>query len=151
MRFIADEMLGKLARWLRMAGLDVAYEREITDARLLEMAQGEGRFLLTRDTRLIRRLKPEAYLFIHKDHLPEQVREFFGRFPELKASGSPLTRCVECNTPLVSLTKAEVKGKVWPYVYETQEHFTTCPTCHRIFWEATHVKHIKEKLGKLIP
>jgi uncharacterized protein with PIN domain len=150
MRFIADEMLGKLARWLRMAGFDVAYARQISDATLLKQAREEGRLLLTRDTRLIRRIPAAEYLFISKDHLPEQVREFFLRFPELRARQEPLSRCVECNALLVTVEKEAVKDKLWPYVYKTQEHFTTCPSCHRIYWEATHVKKIREKLGSLM-
>ncbi|MFO1464263.1 MAG: Mut7-C RNAse domain-containing protein [bacterium] len=151
MRFIADEMLGKLARWLRMAGLDVAYQRSIGDEQLLHRAGEEERILLTRDTRLIRRCPEPRYFFITQDHLPEQLRELFRHFPELKGQLSPLSRCVECNQPLVPIPRDQVRGKVWPYVYETQENFTTCPECHRIFWEATHVARIKEKLRRLLP
>lgn len=150
MRFLADEMLGKLARWLRMAGFDVAYQRAIPDSELLRLAASEGRLLLTRDTRLAQRLPPEDLLFIHNDHLPEQAAEFFARFPELKSRQDPLSRCVECNQPLTSIEKSEVRGKVWPYVYQTQEHFTTCPSCGRIYWQATHVAKIRQKLADLI-
>jgi len=54
-RFIADCMLGKLARWLRVLGYDAAYERRISDDDLVRRARSEGRILLTRDTRLVRR------------------------------------------------------------------------------------------------
>jgi uncharacterized protein with PIN domain len=149
-RFIADEMLGKLSRWLRMAGFDVLYLRQIDDAELLKIAQQESQFLLTRDTRLIRRCDPEKSLFIGQDHLADQLRELFGRFPELKSQARPLSRCVECNALLLPIAKEEVREKVWPYVYQSQEHFTTCPDCHRIYWEATHVAKIRKKLESLI-
>ena len=150
MRFLADEMLGKLARWLRMAGLDVAYRRKIADEELLEISRAESRFLLTRDTHLIRRCQPDSFLFISRDRLPEQCREFFSRFPNLKSELAPLSRCVECNSALLPVAKEEVRNKVWPYVYEHQESFTTCPSCRRIYWKATHVEKIRDKLESLI-
>ena len=150
MRFIADEMLGKLSRWLRMAGFDVAYRRQIPDEDLLEAARAESRVLLTRDTRLIQRCDPEQSLFIGHDLLADQLQEFFQRFPELKSQVVPLSRCVECNALLRPIAKEEIREKVWPYVYQHQERFTTCPDCHRVYWEATHVAKIREKLHQLI-
>lgn len=150
MRFAADEMLGKLARWLRVSGLDVTYQRDIPDWKLVREARKEGRIILTRDTKLVQRLEDEEHLFIEHDHLPEQIHQFYHRFPELKQEQAPLTRCLECNTPLESIDKAAVEGRVWPYVYQTQDHFTTCPDCGRIYWNATHVERMKEKLGELL-
>jgi uncharacterized protein len=146
-KFFADEMLGKLARWLRMSGLDVRYQRQIRDSELIYLAREESRILLTRDTHLIKRLAEAEFLFISRDHLPEQIKEFYARFPESRIEMKPFSRCVECNTPLEGIDKEQVKDKVWPYVYQTQENFTTCPTCKRIYWEATHVERIKQKLA----
>jgi uncharacterized protein with PIN domain len=133
-----------------MCGVDVLYERKIPDETLIQWARAEGRMILTRDTHLIKRLRPHECFFITKDHLEDQFREFCRCFPTLLQGQRPFSRCVECNTPLSKVEKDEVKGKVWPYVYKTQENFTTCPTCGRIYWEATHVKKIREKLERLI-
>ena len=38
-RFMADEMLGSLARWLRVLGYDTSYQRGSTDLELLRAAQ----------------------------------------------------------------------------------------------------------------
>lgn len=146
MIFIADEMLGKLARWLRMSGFDVLYFRQVSDEELIQKARNEGRILLTRDTRLIQRLAPNEYLFITQDHLQEQFLEFFRHFPDLSQDQHPFSRCAECNTPLEPIEKEKVRGKVWPFVFKTQDHFTLCPTCRRIYWEATHVRQIRQKL-----
>lgn len=80
MRFAADEMLGKLARWLRVSGHDVTYERYIDDGHLIRQARDEGRIILTRDTHLIERLQKSEYLFIHYDHLKDQLQEFYEHF-----------------------------------------------------------------------
>lgn len=116
---------------------------------LIETSRREGRVILTRDTHLIKRLKKEEYLFISHDYLEDQAQEVFTHFPQLLDQKNPLSRCAECNTPLQPIEKEKVKEKVWPYVYQTQENFTTCPTCQKIYWKATHVSRIEERLERL--
>src|SRR5580658_184832 len=60
-RWWADEMLGRLARYLRMVGLDTAYVPGLTDDEVVRRAGAEGRTLLTRDRQLARRV-PGAFL-----------------------------------------------------------------------------------------
>ena len=55
MKFIADGMLGKLTRWLRMLGQDVEYSNNMEDTDLLAAAKNENRILLTRDFELYQR------------------------------------------------------------------------------------------------
>ena len=55
MKFLADGMLGKLTRWLRMLGQNVKYSVQLSDEELLEAAKVEGRVLLTRDFELYKR------------------------------------------------------------------------------------------------
>ena len=151
MKFFADEMLGKLAHWLRMAGLDVAYQNNITDEALLTVAKAEDRILLTRDTHLIQRLKVGDYLFISHDHLEKQFEDFISQIPEAALEFHPFSRCSECNHLLEAIEKESVKDRVWTYVYETQDHFTHCPGCNRIYWPASHWKKIVQRLGHLLP
>lgn len=53
MKFLADGMLGKLTRWLRMLGQDVRYSVQFDDSELLVLAKKEERVLLTKDLELI--------------------------------------------------------------------------------------------------
>lgn len=142
-------MLGKLVRWMRLAGWDTAYQHPLPDSWLLDQSRREGRVILTRDTKLIRRLNPKDYLFIHHDLMPDQFQELLSAFPELASAYDPLSRCVHCNDPLNPLEKSGAEGKVWPYVFQTQEKFTQCPRCGRIYWQATHVKKILRRLESL--
>jgi uncharacterized protein with PIN domain len=50
--FVADAMPGKLARWLRVMGVDVIHDPRRIDAHLLQYAERESRVLLTRDRHL---------------------------------------------------------------------------------------------------
>jgi len=72
-KFAADRMLGKLAKWLRIMGQDVIYGRHLTGYGLIRAARQEGRLILTRDRRLKQKQPPE-YLFIASDNHREQLR-----------------------------------------------------------------------------
>jgi hypothetical protein len=54
-RFVLDAHLGKLARHLRLAGLDAVYRHDAGDEELAEIASREQRILLTRDRGLLKR------------------------------------------------------------------------------------------------
>jgi len=151
MKFIADEMLGKLARWLRMSGVDVAYQNKIENDEIITICQNEFRILLTRDQKFKDKLPNNQILFIKFDYLHDQTKQFYQKFPEMLKIQNPLSRCVECNQTLKSVDKEIIKDKVWPYVYKTQQHFRICPSCHRIYWEGSHVEKIKERLKLLKP
>src|SRR5574342_1045708 len=73
-RFLADAMLGRLATWLRELGHDAEYFRG-EDEDLIRRAMREGRLLLTRDTRLLRRRQLPPHLLIQSDHVTEQLRQ----------------------------------------------------------------------------
>ncbi len=148
-RFFADSMLGKLARWMRTLGYDVAYEREIEDSELVARALRERRIILTRDRLLVkRRGARDNHIFIEGDRVEEQLRQVVDRFP--CDEGLFLTRCLRCNTPLEAVDKDDVKGRVPPYVFRTQERFSICPDCGRIYWSATHREHMIKDLSRML-
>jgi len=79
MRFMADAMLGRLARWLRILGYDTAYEKVITDEALLERVIRDDRWLLTRDRRLaLRKLLRDRHTLIVSDDVEGQLHQLHG-------------------------------------------------------------------------
>ncbi|QQG40096.1 MAG: DUF5615 family PIN-like protein [Candidatus Aenigmatarchaeota archaeon] len=50
-RFLADDMLGSLVRWLRMIGYDTVYSKslDLSDDEIVALAKKEGRTIVTRD------------------------------------------------------------------------------------------------------
>ncbi|MBN2378929.1 Mut7-C RNAse domain-containing protein [candidate division WOR-3 bacterium] len=145
-RFIVDAMLGKLARWLRVLGWDSEYVKGKSTEVLLKKAKAEGRILLTRK----QGLTDERLVFVENEKLTEQLVQLERKFRVLSA-GEPFTRCIECNEKLEEVDKAQVKGKVPFYTYETQEKFYRCPGCGKVFWPGSHHEAMLWKLRKLKP
>ncbi len=149
-RFIADDQLGKLARWMRIIGLDTLYSQEIEDRELIRAAVEEGRILLTRDTRIAAEPGEAKCLFIESDNWIEQLRQILSAY-HLKVLPEKLfTRCLLCNSPLSPIGKDDVRERVPPFVFRTQEEFVRCPICDKIYWQGTHVNHVLEKLKPLM-
>jgi uncharacterized protein with PIN domain len=146
-RFVADRMLGRLARWLRILGHDVAYGPHLAGQTAAACARRERRLLLTRDTRLCRDPELPPHVFIHSDHFREQLRQVATTVPLRGAT--PLCRCLDCNRPLVAVLPADARDRVPPYVAATQERFLGCPGCGRLYWGATHRDHMLGELATL--
>ncbi len=147
MRFVADKMLGRLAKWLRIIGQDVAYGPHLSGYGLIRAARKEGRLILTRD-RAVAKKSPPEYLLIQSDRFREQLKQVV-QTCRLDPFKNAFTRCVECNTVLEPVAKEAVKEKVPPYVFSTQESFSFCQGCRRIYWPATHQERILGELRAL--
>ncbi|MHB1417393.1 MAG: Mut7-C RNAse domain-containing protein [Chloroflexota bacterium] len=145
-RLVADAMLGRLARWLRALGCDTVYDVRLDDAALARRARAEGRLLLTRDRQLVAR-KGLHSLLITSDHLADQLAQVLAHLPppSLDCPG----RCVVCNAVLSEVDKASVESRVPEYVWETQNEFTLCRQCGRIYWRGTHWQGILRQVAAL--
>lgn len=146
-RFIADTMLGRLAKWLRILGYDTLYPGQETDHRLAKIAADDVRVLLTRDVELAAR-KGFQKLLIHSNELSEQLAQVIEAF-DLKTNDRTLSLCLLCNRSLSEIGKEQAQGKVPTYVYQTQPRFHQCSSCGKIYWAGTHLEHIRNELKKL--
>jgi uncharacterized protein with PIN domain len=138
MKFIADVMLGRLARRMRLLGLDVLYSRTLNDNEIIRLSLEQDRVILTRDKALSDRPLAESHLFINSDLVQEQVDQVLSSFP-LETLLEPFSRCSECNDPLSRITREEAKDLVPQHVYENKYLFFRCPRCKRTYWQGTHV------------
>jgi len=135
MRFIADMMLGRLARWLRLYGYDTLYGIE-DDEGIIRVALEEGRTILTRDSGLFERAKKlgaKAFL-LSSNSLEEQVEELKKLGVEFKELFPANARCPKCNGPIKAVPKEAVRDKVPPKVYENYNEFYVCQKCGQIYW-----------------
>jgi uncharacterized protein with PIN domain len=150
MKFVADCMLGRLAKWLKILGFDVLYFSKADDRELVRIARAEGRVLLTRDTGLIEKTgKRQNRFFVASDRWEDQIVQVldeFGLWEEVR----PHSRCIECNRTLRSLSRARAKNLVTPYVLEHAASFALCPACGRVFWQGTHYGDMERKIEALL-
>lgn len=146
---IADAMLGALARWLRVLGLDVAYDPSLDDPKLVERAVAEGRVILTRDRRLVERRLARNHLLIRSDVVEEQVRQVLEDLGIRPDPDRLLGRCLLCNALTEPMPAEDARAVVPPWVARTQDEYRACPVCGRIYWSGTHAERMRKKLERM--
>jgi uncharacterized protein with PIN domain len=138
--FVLDVHLGRLARHLRLLGVDAAYRASAEDSDLADVATRERRILLTRDVGLLKRRIVTYGYFIRETDPDRQLVEVlrrFGPFPLL-----PFSRCLQCNAELYSVSKEEVEAVLEPQTREHYQEFSRCPTCRRVYWKGSHWRRL---------
>jgi len=150
-RFMADAMLGKLARWLRILGYDTAYEKVIDDSALIERVIGENRWLLTRDGYLTqRKVLRGRHTLIASDHLDGQLRQLRDEL-SLRldlGEGRPF-RCADCNVALHPISAEDAAPLVPPFVARQYHEFLQCDRCGRVYWPGTHWEDLSGRLDRI--
>jgi uncharacterized protein len=148
--FVADAMLGRLARWLRVLGFDTVYDVALHDRELVELAAADHRVLLTRDRHLVTHLRPKRFILVTSDAPLAQLREVLHC-----CAASPrralFTRCLVCNTLLREATPAEVRKLVPERARELAGRVLRCPGCGRVFWPGSHVRRMRSTLAAAFP
>lgn len=146
MKFLCDEMLKRLGRWLRAAGYDTLIEEEgAHDRALVQRAVREQRFLITRDRKLMEfREAPGVVVLLQSNTVQGCVRELTARLG-VNWLFRPFTRCLVCNTLLT-----EAVPEQWctvPQCSRTKiKQLFCCPQCGKLYWEGGHVRRMHDKL-----
>jgi uncharacterized protein with PIN domain len=147
LRFIVDENVVKLGSYLRMLGIDALYCPGVSDGDIAERAEEENRVLLSRDIQLFKRKKIVFGRFVRSILSFDQLREVLEIFG-LKGPFRLFSRCLECNIPLVPVSKDAVLHRLEPKTRMYFNEFSRCPACDNILWKGSHHSHILEKLEK---
>ena len=148
MKFIADGMLGKLTRWLRMLGQDVQYSNKLDDAELIVMAKKERRILLTRDVELYQRAVARGIdaFYIEGQTEAAKLAELAKRFDVPLEIDLKRSRCPRCNTKIRPTPKEKLAGKVEKNTFIYYDEFWKCPKCGHIYWQGAHWGRIRATL-----
>jgi len=152
-KFIVDNNVGKLAKWLRIMGYDTVFFNAEDDSNMIATALAEGRVVLTRDTQIMKRrvvTSGQLKAILIESDKPEQQKHQVIATLNLDCQYRPFTICLECNHPLLEKSKQQVEDLVPPYVFQTQSQFMECPACHRIYWRGTHWQAMTKKLVKFM-
>jgi uncharacterized protein with PIN domain len=145
-RFLCDEMLGHLCRYLRAAGYDTLLANNgERDAELLRQCREEGRYFLTQDT-LIAEHKAADGIALILPHAPlDRLAELVDARFHLDWLTHAFTRCLMDNTPLVQADEAAT-ARIPLDARRPDEPLRHCPTCRRVYWRGSHYKRMRARL-----
>ena len=145
-RFLCDEMLGQLCRYLRAAGYDTLLANDgYKDRILLQQCHDEGRFFLTQD-QLVREHKAarDIALILPQGNI-DQLAALLGTHFQLDWLNRAFTRCLMDNTPLQAADAASA-ARIPLDARRPNEPLTVCPACGRVYWQGSHYKRMRAKL-----
>ncbi|MGP4021560.1 Mut7-C RNAse domain-containing protein [Saccharopolyspora sp. 5N708] len=138
-RFVLDVHLGKLARRLRLLGVDTAYRNDAADDELIAQAEREQRVLLTQDRGLLRRRALWAGGYVRGADPARQLADVIERFaPPL----APWTRCTSCNGPLDAVRKQDVLDEIESGTRRNYDEYARCRDCAQVYWRGAHARRI---------
>ena len=141
-------MLGTLAKWLRIYGLDTFYANsEMEDNELIEIAKKENRILITRDKTLAQICRREnlKVIEINNIDIDKQLEQVL---KDIKLDKNMiLTRCLICNSILEDIDKKKVRNKVPEGAFQTNNKFWICKKCDKIYWKGSHYDNMLEKIN----
>lgn len=141
-RFFADAMLGRLTRWLRILGFDVAFEAHIGDGELVRRALEEDRAILTRDRALPREWSVSGVYVVSAEKPLDQLREVVRAF-DLAGSVQLFSRCNRCNARLGTIAAEKLRDRLPGPVLARHREFRVCPSCERVYWNGSHTDRMR--------
>lgn len=158
--FLADAMLGSIARKLRFFGFDTLYIVHAHDNEILKMGIEQDRVILTADKELFKRIVKvgaRGVLVAGGSSELEDLAHIFTKSGiksiDMNGIGS---RCSVCNGLLEERTSDQVKNKnknnndnyddvlvVPDRIIAYYDQFFQCTTCGKVYWEGGHLKRIR--------
>ena len=144
--FIADAMLGKIARKLRIFGFNTIYDSDIDDKGILETSKNHGRIVLTSDKTLFNKCKKDGInsILICKDNEIENLVDIFRslNIKSIKSLKIPFL-CTSCNNQLNTIIdKNLIRYEIPDRLRRSNKIFYKCTKCKKIYWSGTHMKQI---------
>lgn len=146
MKFVADSMLGKLAKWLRVLGYDTLYRSSYRPGEM-EQLMKEDRLLLSRHGKAV---NPYGHMvLLHADRAGAQLIELRDRIDLPLERSKWFTRCLICNGDLIRTQPDEVRDHLPEYVF--YHHLTEirfCASCGKYYWPGSHRARMVHQLRK---
>ena len=144
--FVADAMLGKIARKLRIFGFDTVYDPNMDDMDILNSSKYHGRIVLTNDRALFRRCKKKGIDTVLLDKITE-VENLVTIFRSLdieSISSQKLPHlCTCCNGILDTIIdKNSIKNQIPDRLLHSKNIFYKCNQCNKVYWIGSHMERI---------
>jgi len=153
-KFIADAMLGSLARKLRVFGFDTEYFRGTSDHDLIALARRRGRLVLTSDRLLAKLAEGEGVVTLlvrgRTDGQRLQDVAVGAALVGVRLEQGP-SRCALCNGELAISTRESMRGILSDRVLARHRLFFSCVSCGHVYWRGGHWKKLRRLQGRLRP
>jgi len=149
MRFAADRMLGKLAKWLRMLGYDTVYSRSLANDEFLGLAD-EGRILLSRNTKLVGKAAPGRLIFVEANDPKVQLHSVVRLLGLEPDPDKFFSRCTVCNGLLEPAEPRDVVERVPDHIWTLHNSFSECKACGKVYWEGSHIERSRLEIQRLL-
>lgn len=149
-KFILDVHLGKLARYLRLLGLDTWYENHYQDIEIICLAKQQHRIILTRDVGLLKNKQVTHGYWLRSEQPDQQLSEVIKRF-DLYHVLKPFTRCLICNGHIIAVDKHKVDEQLPEHTRDYYKAFYQCEECRKIYWQGAHYERLQQIVKKFCP
>jgi uncharacterized protein len=147
-RFLCDEMLGHLCRYLRAAGYDTLFDSNgLPDRELLRICKEQNRYFLTSDQLIIEHKAALGVAYILPNVELDQLAAIVGAHFHLDWISHAFSRCLVDNTPLLAADSIALQ-RIPQDAHKPGESFSYCPGCMRVYWQGSHYKRMLARLMK---
>ncbi len=153
-KFLADGMLGKIAKKLRIFGFDTEYLANTDDNTIIKMCHDKRRTILTKDRQLYARslkLNIPCILITLENELESLItimKEYHVNY--IFPVTNKFTRCTLCNGTLDTVLESLLMlNDVPKKVLDSTDVFYKCSNCQKIYWNGTHIKEINHLIDEI--
>jgi uncharacterized protein with PIN domain len=147
-KFLCDQMLARLGKWLRAAGYDtLIIDNSMPDKDILVRALKEGRYLITRDRHFFQIGSSSHQVIWLESNLVEECATELSKKLPVDWLKDPFSRCIECNQLLEDANDQEIQS-LPEKLLEKNRVYHKCTTCNKLYWLGTHTDRMLEQLKK---
>jgi uncharacterized protein len=161
--FLADAMLGNIARKLRIFGFDTLYMAQAHDDEILKIGIKQDRVILTADKELFKRIVKVGARGVLVSGSASELEDLVHILSENGITSVGMngigSRCSVCNGHLKERTSDQVKNDdcnndnddliVPDKIIACHNQFFQCIACGKIYWEGGHLKRIRALVRNL--
>jgi uncharacterized protein len=152
MKFLVDQMMGRLYKWLIMLGYDAEYNDGKDMALVRKKCTEENRIFITKSPKNLKRAQLSNSIFITEESLAKQLKIMlqYLNFDFSEQRQNIFSRCLKCNTLIIKKEKKDLINRVPEKSYQFYSEFYECPKCNKILWKGTHYTKTIKELEKII-
>lgn len=143
-KFVADSMLGSVARKLRIFGFDTLYLAHVEDSEILKMGVDQDRIILTADKEFFKRIVKFGAkgVLVGGSNELEDLEHIFEK-NRIRSIDSSHSRCSVCNGVLAEVNPKDVWELLPEKIVSNLKQLFKCSSCDKMYWEGSHIKRIR--------